>query len=120
HNLLIFKYSFVEQIKLGRYLGLLRKCGHTCCACYYVAIALVPWGAARRRRGRSPSRSRPGAAGNRSGRQLRRSPAGARKSTFILTPQRGGGVKVLLRYFLTEKVTKRSCPPAGAMVRWDW
>ena len=34
-------------------------------------------------------------------------PAGARKSTFILTPQRGGGVKVLLRYFLTEKVTKR-------------
>ena len=34
-------------------------------------------------------------------------PAGARKSTFTLTPQRGGGVKVLLRYFLTEKVTKR-------------
>ena len=33
--------------------------------------------------------------------------AGARKSTFILTPQRGGSVKVLLRYFLTEKVTKR-------------
>ena len=30
-------------------------------------------------------------------------PAGARKSTFILTPQRGGGVKVLLRYFLTRK-----------------
>lgn len=29
--------------------------------------------------------------------------AGARKSTFILTPQRGGGVKVLLRYFLTRK-----------------
>ena len=46
--------------------------------------------------------------------------AEARKSTFILTPQRGGGVKVLLRYFLTEKVTKRSCPLAGAMVRWDW
>ena len=35
------------------------------------------------------------------------SPTGARKSTFIQTPQRGGGVKVLLRYFLTEKVTKR-------------
>ena len=40
-------------------------------------------------------------------------PAGARKSTFILTPQRGGGVKVLLRYFLTEKVTKRLHRPAG-------
>ncbi len=39
-------------------------------------------------------------------------PAGARKSTFILTPQRGGGVKVLLRYFLTEKVTKRLQSPA--------
>ena len=39
-------------------------------------------------------------------------PAGARKSTFILTPQRGGGVKVLLRYFLTEKVTKRLHRPA--------
>ena len=126
-------FSFIEQIKLGRYPVLLRKCGHTCCACYSMAIALVPWGAARRRRGRSPSRSRPEAAGPKpqpeppggggaeapAGR-LRQSPAGARKSTFILTPQRGGGVKVLLRYFLTEKVTKRSCPPAGAMVRWDW
>ena len=40
-------------------------------------------------------------------------PAGARKSTFILTPQRGGGVKVLLRYFLTEKVTKKLHRPAG-------
>ena len=46
-------------------------------------------------------------------------PAGARKSTFILTPQRGGGVKVLLRYFLTEKVTKRCCPLAWTMVRWE-
>ena len=87
---------------------LLRKCGHTCCACYSMAIALVPWGAAREQRETA-------AAG-----RLRQSPAGARKSTFILTPQRGGGVKVLLRYFLTEKVTKRSCPLAGAMVRWDW
>ena len=34
------------------------------------------------------------------------SPLGA-QSTFILLHQRGGGVKVLLRYFLTEKVTKR-------------
>lgn len=40
-------------------------------------------------------------------------PAEARKSTFILTPQRGVGVKVLLRYFLTEKVTKRLHRPAG-------
>ena len=40
-------------------------------------------------------------------------PAGARKSTFILTPQWGVGVKVLLRYFLTEKVTKRLHRPAG-------
>lgn len=30
-------------------------------------------------------------------------PAGVRKSTFILSPKRGGGVKVLLRYFLTRK-----------------
>ena len=101
-------FSFIEQIKLGRYPVLLRKCGHTCCACYSMAIALVPWGAAREQRETA-------AAG-----RLRQSPAGARKSTFILTPQRGGGVKVLLRYFLTEKVTKRSCPLAGAMVRWDW
>ena len=36
------------------------------------------------------------------------------------THLKGGGMKVLLRYFLTEKVTKRSCPLAGAMVRWDW
>ena len=28
-------------------------------------------------------------------------------------------MKVLLRYFLTKKVTKRYCPSAGAMVRWD-
>ena len=34
------------------------------------------------------------------------SPLGA-QSTFILLHQRGGGVKVLLRDFLTEKVTKR-------------
>ena len=40
-------------------------------------------------------------------------PAEARKSTFTLTPQRGVGVKVLLRYFLTEKVTKRLHRPAG-------
>ena len=40
-------------------------------------------------------------------------PAGARKSTFTPPPQRGGGVKVLLRYFLTEKVTKRLQRPAG-------
>ena len=53
--------------------------------------------------GRVPGRSWLGAAGNRSGWQLRRTPAGARKSTFILTPKRGGGVKVLLRYFLTRK-----------------
>lgn len=26
---------------------------------------------------------------------------------------------MLLRYFLTKKVTKRYCPSAGAMVRWD-
>ena len=39
-------------------------------------------------------------------------PAEARKSTFTLTPQRGVGVKVLLRYFLTEKVTKRLHRPA--------
>ena len=43
----------------------------------------------------------PEAAGPKS--RLWQSPAGARKSTFILTPQRGGGVKVLLRYFLTRK-----------------
>ena len=36
-----------------------------------------------------PLGSRPGAAGNRSGRQLRRSPAGARKSTFILPAPKG-------------------------------
>ena len=42
------------------------------------------------------------------------------KALSYCQPRRGGGVKVLLRYFLTEKVTKRSCPLAGAMVRWDW
>ena len=36
-----------------------------------------------------PLGSRPGAAGNRNGRQLRRSPAGARKSTFILPAPKG-------------------------------
>ena len=35
-------FSFIEQIKLGRYPVLLRKCGHTCCACYSVAIAQSP------------------------------------------------------------------------------
>ena len=39
--------------------------------------------------------------------------AGARKSTFTPPPQRGGGVKVLLIYFLTKKVTKRLHRPAG-------
>ena len=43
----------------------------------------------------------PEAAGPKS--RLWQSPAGARESTFILTPQRGGGVKVLLRYFLIRK-----------------
>ena len=32
----------------------------------------------------------------------------------------GDGVHAGQGYFLTEKVTKRSCPLAGAMVRWDW
>ena len=48
------------------------------------------------------------------------SPRQGAKALSYCQPQRGGGVKVLLRYFLTEKVTKRSCPLAGAMVRWDW
>ena len=43
----------------------------------------------------------PEAAGPKS--RLWQSPAGARESTFILTPQWGGGVKVLLRYFLIRK-----------------
>ena len=50
----------------------------------------------------------------------RQSPRERAKALSYCQPQRGGGVKVLLRYFLTEKVTKRSCPLAGAMVRWDW
>ena len=50
----------------------------------------------------------------------RQSPRERAKALSYCRPRRGGGVKVLLRYFLTEKVTKRSCPLAGAMVRWDW
>ncbi len=42
-----------------------------------------------------------------------RNPAGVRKSTFILTPQRGGGVKVLLRYFLPGESNKEGLPPCG-------
>ena len=49
----------------------------------------------------------------------RQSPRERAKALSYCQPQRDGGVKVLLRYFLTEKVTKRSCPLAGAMVRWD-
>ena len=40
-------------------------------------------------------------------------PAGARKSTFTPPPRWGVSVKVLLRYFLTEKVTKRLHRPAA-------
>ena len=50
----------------------------------------------------------------------RQSPRERAKALSYCQPRRGGGVKVLLRYFLTEKATKRSCPLAGAMVRWDW
>ena len=39
-------------------------------------------------------------------------PAGARKSTFILTPQRGGGVKVLLLLSHRES-NKEVLPPHG-------
>ena len=53
-------------------------------------------------------------------RRPRQSPRERAKALSYCQPRRGGGVKVLLRYFLTEKVTKRSCPLAGAMVRWDW
>lgn len=57
--------------------------------------------------------SQTGSAGKRSGRQLWQSPAGARKSTFILTPQQGGGVKVLLCYFLPGESNKEGLPPCG-------
>ncbi len=49
----------------------------------------------------------------------RQSPRERAKALSYCQPRRGGGVKVLLRYFLPEKVTKRRCPLAGAMVRWD-
>ena len=77
-------------------------------------------GAASRRRGQAPAGA---------GREQRKTAAAGSsvdppreraKALSYCQPRRGGGVKVLLRYFLTEKVTKRSCPLAGAMVRWDW
>ena len=40
-------------------------------------------------------------------------PAGARKSTFILTPKRGGGAKVLFALLSHKKVTKRLWPAAS-------
>ena len=46
------------------------------------------------------------------------SPRQGAKALSYCQPRRGG-VKVLLRYFLTEKVTKRCCPLAGTMVRWE-
>ena len=72
------------------------KCGYTCEARVFALLG-----------------GRPGVAGNRSSQRLRRSPAGARKSTFILTPQWGGGVKVLLRYFLPGESNKEGLPPCG-------
>ena len=41
------------------------------------------------------------------------------KALSYCQPQRGGGVKVLLFPFSPEKGTKRGCPLAGAMARWD-
>ena len=49
----------------------------------------------------------------------RQSPRERAKALSYCQPRRGGGVKVLLRYFLTEKVTKRCCSLAGTMVRWE-
>ena len=67
----------------------------------------VDGGAARRRQGQRPSGAVRPKAHQRQGRLLRQpSPLGA-QSTFLLLHQRCGGGKVLLRYFLTEKVTKR-------------
>ena len=64
-------------------------------------------GAARRRQGQRPSGAVRLMAHKRRGRLLRQpSPLGA-QSTFLLLHQRCCGGKVLLRYFLTEKVTKR-------------
>ena len=64
-------------------------------------------GAARRRQGQRPSGAVRLMAHKRRGRLLRKpSPLGA-QSTFLLLHQRCCGGKVLLRYFLTEKVTKR-------------
>ena len=47
------------------------------------------------------------------------SPRQGAKALSYCQPRRGGGVKVLLCYFLTEKVTQRCCPLAGTMVRWE-
>ena len=47
------------------------------------------------------------------------SPRQGAKALSYCQPRRGGSMKVLLRYFLTEKVTKRCCPLAGTMVRWE-
>ena len=52
-----------------------------------------------------------GSRGKQSGRQFRQSPARARKSTFILTPQRGGGVKVLLRFLSPRRKEQRGVAP---------
>ena len=68
-------------------------------------------GAARRRQGQRPSGGewlaglrQPFTSSN---------PRGSAQKHFHTDAQRGGGVKVLLRYFLTEKVTKRLHRPAG-------
>ena len=60
-----------------------------------------------------PLGSRPGAAGNRSGRQLRRSPAGARKSTFILPAPKGRRCESAFALLSHKKVTKRLWPAAS-------
>ena len=47
------------------------------------------------------------------------SPRQGAKALSHRHPFGAGSMKVLLRYFLTEKVTKRCCPLAGTMVRWE-
>ena len=53
-----------------------------------------------------------GAARRRQGQFTSSNPRGSAQKHFHTDAQRGGGVKVLLRYFLTEKVTKRLHRPA--------
>ena len=50
---------------------------------------------------------------------IKLNPTETHKGTFMLNPKVGGGVQVLLRYFLTLKTKKRDCPLTVARVIWN-